>query len=59
MNPLSTYAKAALVLLVVSFAAGGFGEAYVPSKLIVSGDTAATMHNIQTSATLFRLGFIG
>ena len=59
MNPVSTYARAAFVLLVLSFAAGGFGEAYVPSKLIVSGDAAATMHNIQTSATLFRLGFIG
>ena len=59
MNPVSTYAKAALVLLVVSFVAGGFGEAYVPSKLIVSGDAAATMRNIQTSDTLFRLGFIG
>ena len=59
MNPVSTYAKAALVLLVVSFVAGGFGEAYVPSKLNVSGDAAATMRNIQTSDTLFRLGFIG
>jgi Domain of unknown function (DUF4386) len=59
MNPVSTYAKAALVLLVVSFAAGGFGEAWVPSKLIVWSDAAATMRNIQTSDTLFRLGFIG
>jgi len=58
MNPVSTYAKAALVLLFVSFAAGGFGEAYVPSKLIVWSDAAATVRNIQTSDTLFRLGFI-
>jgi len=59
MNPVPTYAKAALVLLVLSFAAGGFGEAFVPSKLIVWSDAAATMRNIQTYNTLFRLGFIG
>jgi hypothetical protein len=31
-----TYARIAGVLFLLSFVAGGFGEAYVPSKLIVS-----------------------
>lgn len=39
--------------------AGGFGEAYVPSTLIVSADAAATAKNIVGSITLFRLGFAG
>ena len=37
--------------------AGGFGEAYIPSKLIVSGDAAATARNIRASDLLFRLAF--
>lgn len=52
-----TYSKIAGVLAVISFAAGGFGEAYVPSVLIVSGDATATARNIVASETLFRLGF--
>jgi hypothetical protein len=37
--------------------AGGFGEFYVPTKLIVARDAAATATNITTSMSLFRLGF--
>jgi hypothetical protein len=37
--------------------AGGFGEAYVPSKLIVSGDPTATVANIRNFDFLYRLGF--
>jgi len=37
--------------------AGGFGEAYVPSKLIVSADAAATAANIRNFDFLYRLGF--
>jgi hypothetical protein len=37
--------------------AGGFGEAYVPSKLIVSGDAAATVANLRNFDFLYRLGF--
>jgi hypothetical protein len=37
--------------------AGGFGEAYVPSKLIVSGDAAATAANLRNFDFLYRLGF--
>ncbi len=55
--PVQTYARIAGVLLLLSVVAGFFGEAYVPSKLIVSGDAAATARNITTFNSLFRLGF--
>jgi len=53
------YARIAGVLFLLSLAAGGFGEAYVPSRIIVSGDAAATAANIRTFEYLFRLGFAG
>ena len=55
--PVQTYAKVAGVLLLLSFVGGGFGEAYVPSKLIVATDAAATMANLKSSELMFRLGF--
>ena len=54
-----TYARIAGVLFLLSFVAGGFGEAYVPSKLIVSADATATAENIRASDSLFRMGFAG
>src|ERR1043166_2787920 len=51
------YARVAGVLFLVSMVAGGFGEAYVPSKLIVSGDAAATVANLRNFDFLYRLGF--
>ena len=54
-----TYARIAGVLMLLSFIAGGFGEAYVPSKLIVSADAAATAQNIKALDSLFRMGFAG
>ncbi len=51
------YARIAGVLFLVSLVAGGFGEAYVPSKLIVSGDPTATAANIRNFEFLYRLGF--
>ena len=54
-----TYARIAGVLFLLSFAGGGFGEAYVPSKLIVSADATATAHNIQAFDSLFRMGLAG
>ena len=51
------YARIAGVLFLISMVAGGFGEAYVPAKLIVSGDAAATAANIKNFAFLYRLGF--
>lgn len=53
------YARIAGVLFLLSLVAGGFGEFYVPSKLIVAGDAAATAANIKTFDFLFRLGFAG
>jgi hypothetical protein len=50
------YAKLAGVLILVSVVAGGFGEAYAPSKLIV-GDAAATVANIKSFDFTYRLGF--
>src|SRR5712692_5352014 len=54
-----TYARIAGALFLLSFVAGGFGEAYVPSKLIVSADAAATAANINALGSLFRWGFVG
>ena len=51
------YARIAGVLFLVSIVAGGFGEAYVPSKMIVSGDAAATAANITNFQFFYRLGF--
>ena len=53
------YARIAGVLMLLSFVAGGFGEAYIPSQLIVSGDAAATAANIKGFGSLFRWGFAG
>ncbi|HEU5238250.1 MAG TPA: DUF4386 domain-containing protein [Pyrinomonadaceae bacterium] len=53
------YARVAGVLFLLSLAAGGFGEAYVPSRIVVTGDAAATAANISTFEYLLRLGFAG
>ena len=55
--PIQTYARLAGALFLVSMVAGGFGEFFVPTELIVSGDATATAHNIVASDSLFRLGF--
>jgi hypothetical protein len=52
-----TYAKIAGILMLLSLVAGGFGEAYVPSKLIVSSDATATAQNLKAFESLFRMGF--
>jgi hypothetical protein len=54
-----TYAKLAGVLILLSFVGGGFGEAYVPSKLIIATDAAGTEKNLMVSDVMFRLGFAG
>ena len=51
------YARIAGVLFLLSMVAGGFGEAYVPSKLIVSADPTATAANLRNFDFLYRLGF--
>ena len=57
MASVQTYARVAGLLFLISFLAGSFGEFYVPTKLIVSGNAAATMSNIAAHDSLFRLGF--
>src|SRR5215470_16889166 len=57
--PVRTYARVAGVLFLLSFIGGGFGEAYVPSKIIVATDATATVQNLNSSELLFRLGFAG
>lgn len=54
---IQTYARIAGILLLISMVAGGVGEFYVPSKLIVSRDAAATAANIIAHESLFRIGF--
>lgn len=44
------------LLYAIASVFGVFGLLYVPSKLIVHGDAAATARNIAASETLFRLG---
>ena len=43
--------------MLVSIVAASFGELYVPDKLIVAGDAAATANNFRANESLFRLGF--
>ncbi len=57
--PIQTYARMAGLVFLIAVVAGGFGEAYAPSQLIVAGDAAATAHNIVTHDLFFRLGFVG
>jgi hypothetical protein len=53
----SRYARIIGILLLVTIVAGGFGEFYVPSKLIDPADAAATANNFRMFAGLFRIGF--
>lgn len=57
VSPAQTYAKAIGILFLLSMIGGGFGELWIPSQIIVSGDAAATANNITSRSTLFRLGF--
>lgn len=59
MTSVQTYARVAGVLFLISFVGGSFGEFYVPSRLIATGNPAATVNNILAHETLFRFGFAG
>jgi hypothetical protein len=59
MTSVQKYARIAGILFLISFVGGSFGEFYVPSTLIVSGDPTATFNNIAAHESLFRLGFAG
>jgi hypothetical protein len=51
------YARIAGALFLISLVAGGFGEAYVPARLTVATDAAATAANLRNFNLLYRLGF--
>lgn len=54
---LQRYARAAGVAMLLSIVFGFIGEMYLPGKIIVSGDAAATAAHIRANPTLFRLTF--
>jgi len=56
VNSTKNTARIAGVLYLVNAVTGFFSIIYVPGKLFVSGDAAATAHNIVASERLFRLG---
>jgi hypothetical protein len=56
MNSTKKTARIAGALYLLNGVTGFFGIIYVPGKLFVSGNAAATAHNILASERLFRLG---
>ena len=56
MSRITNPGRFAGVLYVVTLIFGFFAMGYVPGKLIVHGDTAATSSNISAHETLFRMG---
>jgi len=60
MNPTEAqrYARVAGVLVAISLIAGGFGESFVPGKLMASGDFHETGLRVAASLGLFRAGFV-
>ena len=59
MNPTNNPGRFAGALYVLASIVGFFAMGYVPDKLIVHGNAAATASNIAASETLFRLGIAG
>jgi hypothetical protein len=51
------YARLAGLLLLVSLVAGGFGESYVPAKLLAATDIAETARRVASSLGLIRASF--
>ena len=45
-------------LYLIIIVGGFFAIGYVPAALVVSGDAAATAHNIQAHEMLYRLGLV-
>jgi len=58
MNSTKQAARLAGVLYLANAVTGYFGIVYVPGKLIVSGNAAATASNILASEELFRFGIV-
>src|SRR5947208_16065112 len=51
-------ARIAGALYLINIVLGAFATAIVPAIVVVSGDAAATAHNIQTHELLYRLGLV-
>lgn len=58
MNSVKNTARLAGLLYLMLGALSAFGLTYVPSVLIVPGDTATTVGNIVANESLFRLGIV-
>src|SRR5215472_8687837 len=56
MNSTKKTARIAGLLYLANAVTGFFGIIYVPSRLIVSGNAAATANNVLASERFFRLG---
>ncbi len=59
MNSTKNPGRFAGLLYLLMSILGFFAMGYVPSKVIVHGNAAATASNIAASETLFRLGIAG
>ena len=57
VETIQRYARAAGVAMLLSIVFGFLGEMYLPGKIIVSGNAAATAANITGHPALFRLTF--
>src|SRR3954453_3231278 len=58
MNSINKTARLTGLLYLALAIFSAFGLVYVPSVIIVAGDTTATAHNIVAFESLFRLGFV-
>lgn len=54
---LRRYARVAGVAMLLTVVFGALGEAYIPGRIIVTGDATATAANIVAHPVLFRMGF--
>jgi hypothetical protein len=52
------YARVAGFIHLAAMALSMFSQVYVPGRIIVSGDAAATAHNLAASGGLFRAGIV-
>ncbi|MBL0358219.1 MAG: DUF4386 domain-containing protein [Chitinophagaceae bacterium] len=53
------YARIGGLAYLIIIVAGALGELFIRNKIIVSGDAAATAHNIAASPLLWRIGIAG
>ncbi len=59
MHPIDKAARVAGAMYLLAILVGPFSLIYVPNVLFVSGNAAATAHNILAHEMLFRLGIVG